>query len=155
MNRYEDCSENLVEVFLDVLEERFPQFGYLKFKLIFDTKKRIKKGSLILASISLTSEMIKFFSKDDVAVEGYDYVLIVDLKAWELANDVDKKRLISHELRHVFVDEKGSCKLVGHEIEDFYMEIKLNQDDPEWSRKLGKLTSDVYEQEKDDKKKVS
>jgi hypothetical protein len=152
MNRYEECDENLVEVFMRVLEERFPGYGNLKFKLIFDTKKRVRQGKLLLATIELANEKIKFFSKDDVAVDGYDYVLIVDKKAWELAGEKDKERLISHELRHVFVDEKGGCKITGHEIEDFYSEIKLNQDDPEWGRKLSTVVSDVYEQEKEDKK---
>jgi len=149
MNRYEECSEGLVATFLNVLEERFPQFGNLKFKLIFDTKKKVSKGKMILASVALASEKIKFFTKDDIAVDGYDYILTVNRKAWDLAEEVDRKRIISHELRHVFIDEKGSCKILGHEIEDFYMEIKLNQDDPEWSRKLGHLVSDAYEQEKE------
>lgn len=152
INRYEDCDENLVEVFLNVLEERFPMYGNLKFKLIFDTKKKVSKGNIVLASISLTSDMIKLFTRDDIAVDGYNYVLIVDRKAWELANDDDKKRIISHELRHVFINEKGDCKIVGHEIEDFYAELKLNQDDPEWSRDLAQVVWDVYEQEKEAKK---
>lgn len=150
MNRYEECDESLVEVFMKVLEERFPAYGNLKFKLIFDTKKRISKGKVILASIEMANAKIKFFSKDDVAVDGYDYVLIVDRKAWDVAASAkDRERLISHELRHVFVDEKGSCRIIGHEIEDFYEEIKLNQDDPEWGKKLGILVSDLYEQEKE------
>lgn len=150
--RYEECSEDLVEVFLNVLEERFPNKAYLKYKLVFDTKKKVSKGRLILADIALASEKIKFFTKDDVAVDGYDYILTVNKKAWELATDKDKKRILSHEMRHVFVDEKGMPKLIGHEIEDFYEEIRMNQDDPEWSRKLGRLTLDVYEQEKEMKK---
>lgn len=149
MSRYEDCNDELVEVFLDILEHRFPAFGNLKFKLIFDTKKRVKQGKLVLASVELASPKIKFFSKDDVAVDGYDYVLTVDRKAWDLANEKDKKRVISHELRHVFINEKGVPKLVGHEIEDFYIELKLNEDDPEWARNLTGLVADVYEQEKE------
>ena len=39
-------------------------------------------------------------------------------------------------------------KIVGHEIEDFYSEVELNKDEPEWSRVLATLTRDVYEQEK-------
>ncbi len=148
MNRYEECSENLVEVFMDVVEKRFPNCQNLKFKLIFDTKKRIKAGKLTLASVELASEKIKFFSKDNVAVEGYDYILIVDRKAWELAKSADKARLISHEFKHVFIDDKGGCKIIGHEIEDFYSEIENNKDDPEWARKLATLTIDVYDQEK-------
>jgi len=135
-------------VFLEVLQERFPVCQNFNFKLIFDTKKRIKGGKLILASIEVTSDKLKYFSKDNIAVEGYDYVLIVDMKAWELAPIADKKRLISHELRHVFIDEKGTPKVVGHEVEDFYAEIEINKDDPEWGRKLATIVEDVYEQEK-------
>lgn len=147
MNRYMDCDESLVEVFLKVLEERFPQYGYLNFKLVYDLKKRIKKGLIIFATIETASPKIKYFSKDDRALEGYDYVLIVDKKVWELSSDKDKERIISHELQHVFVDESGNKKIVGHEINDFYQEIKRNEDDPEWARKLGILLRDVYDQE--------
>ena len=152
MGRYLDCDDSLVEMFLNVLEKRFPLYQNFKFKLIYDTKKRIKKGNIVLASIELANEKIKFFSIDDVALDGYDYVLTINEKAWELANEKDKNRLISHEMRHAFINEKGEPKILGHDIEDFYEEIKLNQDDPEWSRNLGMLVRDVYEQEKEDKK---
>lgn len=147
MIRYEEADENLVSVFLDVMEERFPQYQYLNFKLVYDLKKRIKGGKIVLANIELASAKIKFFSQDDKAAEGYDYILFVDKCAWLNASDKDKKRLISHELRHVFIDEKDNPKLIGHEIEDFYMELKLNEDDPEWGRKLTRLVTDIYEQE--------
>lgn len=150
MNRYEEADESLVEVFLNVLEKVFPYYQNLKFKLIFDTKKRTKGGRLILASMELASEKVKFFSKDDVAVEGYDYILIADKKAWELsANGKNRERIIRHELKHVFVDDKGKSKLVGHEIEDFYSEIEINKDDPEWAKQLATLVNDVYEQERE------
>lgn len=152
MNRYEECDESLVEVFLAVVEERFPNLAYLNFRLIYDTKRRVKQGNICLASIELASDKIKFFSQDEKAVEGYDYVIIVDRKAWELASAKDRKRLMSHELRHVFIDEKGGLKIVGHEINDFYVELELNADDSEWARNLVALTSAVYEQDKENAK---
>ena len=107
-------------------------------------------GSITLASIEKASDKLRFFSKDNIAVEGYDYVLIMDQKAWELASPADRVRLISHELQHILIDEKDRLKLRDHEITDFYMEIKYNQDDPEWSRKLAVLVDDVYAQEKEE-----
>lgn len=155
MIRYEEADESLVEVFLNVLEKTFPLYQNLKFKLIFDTKKRVKGGKIILATLELANEKLKFFSKDQIAVEGYDYILIVDRKAWELsANSKNRERLIRHEMRHAFIDEKGKPKLVGHEIEDFYIEIETNKDDPEWGRKLATLVTDIYEQEKEMAKEV-
>ncbi len=151
--RYEDASENLVEVYLQVAEERFPTTcANLNIKLIFDTKRRVRQGKLVLASIEIANEKIKYFTKNDVNVDGVDYVLIVDRKAWELADDKNKIRLLSHELRHVFVDEDGKRKLVPHDIEDFVVEVKLNTDNPDWATKLVTLVADIYEQEKELKK---
>ncbi len=151
--RYEDASENLVEVYLQVAEERFPTTcANLNIKLMFDTKRRVRQGRLVLASIEIASEKIKYFTKNDVNVDGVDYVLTVDRKAWELSDDKNKVRLLSHELRHVFVDEEGRRKLVPHDIEDFSAEVKLNTDDPDWAIKLVTLVVDIYEQEKELKK---
>lgn len=151
--RYEDADDSLVEVFLKVAEERFPNTcANLNIKLMFDTKKRVSKGKICLASVELANEKIKYFTKHEVEVGGYDYILIVDRKAWELANEKDRIRLISHELRHVFVDENDKRKILPHDIEDFVAEVKLNEDDPDWGFKLATLVTDVYEQEKELKK---
>ncbi len=152
--RYEDGNENLTEVFLKVLEDRFPQWQGLNFKLVFDTKKKISKGKICLASVEVANEKIRYLSKDKIAIEGYDYVLIVDAKVWELADNVNKERIISHELQHVFVDERGACKVLPHEIEDFYAEVELNKDDPEWRINLAQLLDAIYEQEKEMRKAV-
>lgn len=149
MNRYVDCTENLVEVFLKVVEKRFPAYADLKIKLLFDTKKRIRSGTLVLASIETANDKIKFFSKDNIAVDGYDYIIIVDLKSWEIANSTDKERLISHELSHIEIDDKGVLKLCGHEIEDFYSEVDYNKDNPTWKRDLATITTALYDQEKE------
>lgn len=152
MGRFVDIDDGVVEVFLDTMEERFNSLVQLKIKLIFDVKKRIKQGKIVLASTELATEKIKFFSKDNIAVEGYDIVIIFDLKAWQLASDADKKRIMSHELRHVFIDENGKIKLVPHDVSDFVIEQKLNTDDPDWGIKLARLTDDIYEQEKEEAK---
>jgi len=149
MNRYIDCDETFVEMFLQVLEERFPMYGNLKFKLIFDLKKKVNKGKICLGNITLASDKIKYFTKDNVALDGYDYVIILDRKAWELASKDDKKRIISHELRHVFVDDNGKLKILPHDVSDFVAEQKLNQDAPDWGIKLSTLVNDIYEQEKE------
>jgi len=148
MHRYEDSDEELVEVFLNVMEEHFPQLQYLKFKLIYDLKQRVSGGRMVLASIETASPKIKYLSKDKIAIDGYDLLLIVDLKVWEVASADQRAKLIRHELRHVQIDEKGAVKTVGHEIEDFHIEVKLNVDNPEWRMQLATLTHDLYEQEK-------
>ena len=147
--RFTDVDDSIVDVFLNVMEERFPSLIQLKIKLIFDLKRRVNKGEICLASTELANDKIKFFSKDQVAVEGYDVVIIIDKKAWEVSNPEDKKRVISHELRHIFITEEGKVKLIPHDISDFRIEQKLNQDDPDWKFKLATLVNDIYEQEKE------
>jgi len=146
--RYEEADEGLTEVFLNVIEKYFPFYQNFKFKLLFDLKKRVSQGKLVLASIELPGPKLKFFSRDKIATDGYDFIIIFDKKAWELSSEPVKVRVMKHELRHIEVSEDGSTKLVGHEIEDFYAEIEANKDDPEWRRKLVVLVSDIYEQER-------
>ena len=149
MSRFIDVDDGVVEVFLDVMEKRFASIAQLNIKLVFDTKKRIKKGKICLASVELTNDKLKYFSKDDIAIEGYDAIVIIDMKAWELANEADRVRIMSHELRHIFIDDNGKVKLLPHDISDFRVEQQLNQDDPDWGFKLSTLVSDIYEQEKE------
>ena len=149
MTRFTDIDESVVEIFLNTLEERFPYLGQLNIKLVFDTKRRIKQGKILLASTELANEKIKFFSKDKIALEGYDIVMTFDMKAWQLADAVNRKRIMSHELRHIFIDEKDSIKLLPHDVSDFAAEQKLNIDDPDWKLNLATLVNDIYEQEKE------
>ena len=148
MNRFTDVDDGVVEVFLGLLEERFPSLIQLKIKLIFDTKKRIVKGKLCLAGVEVANDKIKYFSKDDIAIEGYDVVIIFDRKAWELSDKINRKRIMSHELRHVVINEKDEVKLIPHDVSDFRIEQKLNENDPDWNIKLATLVSDIYDQEK-------
>lgn len=149
MLRYEDADKDLLDTFRDVMEERFPVYATLNFKLVYDTKPRLKDGKMVFASIELPSAKLKYFSTDDDVEEGYDYIMFIFLRTWQLASIEDKRRIISHELRHVFIDGNGGLKLIGHDIADFYPEMELNKDDPEWSRNLAAKTQDVVDQEKE------
>jgi hypothetical protein len=147
--RFEDVDDGVVDVFLDVMEECFPGLAQLKIKLVFDVKRRIKQGKICLATTELASDKVKFFTKDNVAIEGYDVVIFFDMKAWGVASADDRKRLMRHELRHIFITEEGKVKLLPHDVSDFRVEQQLNQDDPDWGFKLSILVNDMYEQEKE------
>ena len=149
MNRYLPAEQGVENVFYEVLNDRFPGMINIKFKLLMDTKKRMKKGRLTLASTELANEKIKYFSTDDQAPEGVDYVIILDSVAWEHASQEDKVRLISRQLCKVFIDEKGNFKLITFDIFDFISEIERNKTDSNWLKKLNELVFDIYEQKKD------
>lgn len=149
MNRYLDVDASFFDVFSSVLEQEFAWLEGIKFKLLFNTKRRNSKGNIVLTSVELTNEKLKFLTADDVAPEGYDCLFTIDALAWQHASPLDRKRMIAHELNHVAMDDKGKLKIVGHDVEDFANEIQKNVDDPNWASKLTTLTQSIYEQQED------
>ena len=148
--RYEQVTENVYDVLKEVRESNFPELGGAEILCIFDIKKKMTKGKLQLASISSTNDLQKFLTLDETGSEtGYDYIIRIDKKVWQLATGSDRKRLIRHELRHTNVDADNAkpWKLRGHSIEDFYTEIRLNEDNPRWAQELVGRTLSAYEEE--------
>ena len=69
-----------------------------------------------------------------------------------MADEKNRKRILSHELRHAFIDENGNYKIIRHDIEDFYVEIEANKDDPMWGQALSTIAMAKYEQMKAEEK---
>jgi len=150
MTRYLDVDQSVYDVFNEVIHSRFPAYGTLTFKFIFDTKKRVQKGAITLASIEVSNEKVRFLTKEDTEDgDGYDCVMIIDSVAWEYADAEDRRRLISHELNHIFIDEKGKLRAVDHDVQDFRVEVARNVDKPDWAFKLATLVETIYSQKED------
>jgi len=148
MGRYYEASSSVYNLLSGLVDERFNHLTNTKFKIFMDTKTRVDKLTerVVLAYIKLTSEVERLLTQDDIGGDGVDYFLFLNSLVWELANDVDKKRILSHELRHCFIDDKGNYKLIKHDIEDFYEELKLNEDDPMWAQALSTIAIAKLEQ---------
>ncbi len=148
--RYEQVTEDVYNVLRDVKEDNFPELSGAEILCVFDTKKKITKGKLELASITTTNDLQKFLTLDETGTEeGYDYIMRIDKLAWECATIADRVRLIRHELRHTLVDTDATkpWKTRGHSIEDFYTEIRLNEDNPRWAQELVGRTMMKYEED--------
>ena len=148
MNRYEDVDDSVVEVFIKVVEDWFPEVGNLKIKLMFDLKKKVSKGKMALAYIELVNEKLKFLTSSKLIKGGYEYLIIVNKVAWELADNEDRVRIIRHELRHIFEDENGKLSLLPHDISDFSEELEINKNNQNWAANLANAALDRYEEMK-------
>lgn len=150
MSRYYEADQPIYTMLENIIGERLPSLEGIKFKVLIDTKTKIDKlkGRVIFATIKSANEVEKFLSQDGHNLNGIDYIIFITDLVWKLASPTDKRRIISHELRHCFLDEEGNCKLVKHDIEDFYAEIELNQDDPMWAQSLSVVALAQFEQEK-------
>jgi len=147
--RFEECTNDVIEIMAEVIKRHFPELISCNICLIFDLKKRLKGGNVVLATIQKPNEMLRFFTIDEAggSGEGYDYVMRIDKNAWDNIDDIDKIRLIRHELRHTVVDFDSNApyKLRDHSITDFYSEVKLNEDDPRWAERVCAITLSAYE----------
>lgn len=152
MTRYLDDDGSLRKVYVEVVEKHFPIFINANTKLFFDTKKRKSKGRIVLGKCKLAKDMEKFLTKEEVEY-GYDYFIAIDKKAWDIAEDDDKARIMRHECRHMGLNDVGDWALTPHDVEDFAAEIDLNKDKSDWGLRLAELTEAAYEQEKEAAKK--
>jgi hypothetical protein len=149
VSRFGDVTQDVKDMVRAVRAEHFPELRNAEILVLFDKKKRMSGGALVLGRIQKTNDLIKKLS-DEVVDEGYDYIMYLDKKMWESSADMDRERVIRHEFRHCFVDldARGTpYKLIGHTIEDFYEEVELNEDDPRWRVRLAEITYAAYDME--------
>ena len=156
MGRFYSADESVRKIVDELIyeDERFPNLRAAKIKLIMDERPKIDKlnKQLTFAYIKTTNEVEKYLTKSGETLEGFDYFIFIYDLVWELASVKDKKRILSHELQHTFLDDNGNYKLIKHDIEDFYAEIELNKDDPMWRQALGTVAIAKIDQLKEEAK---
>jgi hypothetical protein len=150
--KFEEVGAETIGVVLKTLEE-FPEASAFSYKILYRLSKKMSGGRLTLAYIALPSDLAKFFSSDDDCPYGYDFVLVLDKNAWDIAEADDKTRLIRHELCHVGSTKSGKPALLDHDVQDFHSEIVRNAEKPDWARRLVEITVAKYDQDAIDGKK--
>jgi hypothetical protein len=155
-NRYEEVDSSVISALSAIRRKSFPELVNAKIKPLYDLKKRVSGGAIVLARIMTPNELIKHFTADEQKGidDGYDYIIIIDKVVWQSTGDTDRERLLRHELRHTFVDIEADSpyKLIDHDVSDFYEEQELNRDDPRWKERVASLTETIYDQMKDEAK---
>jgi predicted metallopeptidase len=146
MTRFEDVSEDVLDLMRELRAEYFPDIRQAKIKVLFDLKKRMSNGKVVLGRIQKTNEIVRKLTEDDVD-EGYDYIIYLDKLCWNNIARQDQIRILRHELRHIFCDIESSSpwKIIPHDIEDFSEEIELNKDDISWASRVSELLLVLYE----------
>lgn len=151
--RYDEANDHAMELLKEVRSKDFPELVNAKIKVLFDLKKRKSGGLVVLARIIKTNDLIRHLTRDGADQhDGYDFIITLDKKCWENITDLDRVKILRHELRHTFFDiesDDNPYKLLNHSISDFYEEVELNKNDPRWRERVATLTEDIYEQEKE------
>jgi hypothetical protein len=146
MSRFEDATNDVINMVEKIKKEVFDQLLNAKIKILMDTKKRKIGGKYVLGRIKKTNDELKALALNEHD-EPYDYILFLDKVVFNTINDIDKIRLIRHELQHCEVDVEADnpYKIKGHEVEDFHDEIIYNQDDPRWGERIAIIADSIYE----------
>lgn len=148
--RYEPCAQSVNELFEEVQQQYFPELRNVAIMLLLDTKKCNSKGKLVLGRIKKASEMEKYLTTDIVEDEGIDFVMLLDKNMATHCEEEDIKRVIRHELRHIFITERGKLTIIPHDYEDFVIEVELNQNDTRWALRVAEMVNLIYDQEEDE-----
>lgn len=151
MKRYEEVPENVEVLYEKIKKEHFPYLANAKILFLLNKKKMMTKGRVVLGKIMKPSALVKYLSRNEAPDDGYDYIMYLDSKLINHCDETDIERVLRHELRHIFYDSdsKNPFKLIDHDFTDFYDEVELNKDDPNWANRVARTVSLIYEQEKD------
>lgn len=149
-SRFEDVDEDVLDLMHEVMAEYFPEFRNVRIKCLFDIKKRMSGGKVVMGRIQKTNDLLRHLTTaESRSDDGFDAILYIDRRMWENIGRADRIRVIRHELRHLDLNEEGKLSILPHDIEDFVTEVSLNTDDMRWRERVATLTRDIYEQEKE------
>jgi len=148
-SRFEFTDGNVRRLIKHMIKESFPTLDTLEFATLYDHKKRMSGGKLVLARVKKANDELKVFTEDEDCPNGVHVVFFFDYALFAYIDKKDKKRLIYHELCHVVPSEKdeNDYNVVPHDFEGFYSEIDYNKDDPEWKIRMAGILESHYEKE--------
>lgn len=149
MSRYEEATQEPYEIINELIPTHFTPLAGSRIQVLFDTKKKMSGGKMVMGRIQSTGHLEKFLTADNDCPEGVDYIMYLDKNLWEKIEKDDKRRIIFHELNHCDVDleKKNPYKIKDHEITMFESEFDFNADDPKWVSKLSLIMESIYDDE--------
>jgi len=155
--RFEDAPEHAYDLMHLLIGSHFKELGDCKILILMDLKERKTGDTITLGRITKTNDLTRHLTIDESGSDtGYDYIMYLDKVMWNNIEDLDRVRIIRHELRHthIEIESKSPYKLRPHSIEDFHSEVNLNEDDPRWRDRVGILVATKYESIKNSQQKL-
>jgi hypothetical protein len=149
--KYEVVPESINIMYDKIRNQYFPYLANAKILFLLSKKKMMRKGNIVLGKIAKPSALVRYLTINEAPDDGYDFIMLLDSKLVNHCDETDIERVLRHELRHIFYDSDSNnpYKLVDHDFSDFYDEVELNKDDPNWANRVSKTVSLIYAQEKD------
>lgn len=148
-SRFKKAPDWVAQMVADVRKEHFEDaLMGAEILVVWDTKKRLSQGRYVFGRMKLAADMERFLSESNILPDGYHYLMSLDMEIFTRIEEADRVRLIRHELRHCEKDPENDSKpwkIRPHDIEDFRVEMDLNEDDPDWTLRLAEVAGAIYE----------
>ena len=113
--RYEIAYE-VEEIAARIIDDHHNHLAEAKIKYLFKKDKWVKKDKVVLGQAKLASEDTRFIAR-------YDFVIIINLDAWNISDSEKREALIDHELSHCgrAFDSDGNNKwcTIDHDVQEF------------------------------------
>ncbi len=148
-SRFKEAPDWVVQMVADVRKERFEDaLMGAEILVLWDTKKRLSQGRYVFGQMKLAKDLERMLTESNILPDGYHYIMSLDMEVFQRIEHADRVRLIRHELRHGEKDPENQAKpwkIRPHDIEDFKVEMALNEDDPRWGERLAEVAGAIYE----------
>lgn len=109
---WSEVSNSLVEMALDLINKYHPVLRDVSIGFIFRSEPSASGGKEITAGVQKVDAKMRALGVD------YDFLIWIDVTAWDNSDEARRKALLDHQLCHICWDgEKGSIR--GHDIEEF------------------------------------
>jgi len=152
MSNFEEVPESVKKMMDDEIENSFSTIVNARIKMLFNMKKKSSQGALIFGQMVKATPILNYLtSSSDSTEDGYNYIMFLDGNVFPAIDVADQKRIIRHELNHIFIDLDATnpYKVIGHEINDFYKEIEYNKEEPRWLERVSTIAEQVYDKDDD------
>lgn len=149
--RYETVENKVYELLNSVIHENFEELKGVEFEVIYDTKKKTKGNKIIAAYIKKTNDLISYLSENE-----FQYMIFLNKDIWNSVEEIDRFRILRHELFHVFIDANHDdvrYNLKDHDFEAFKTEIEIESKeggDPLWMERIYEIADAIYNDDKDE-----
>ena len=119
--KYEHASEHVLKMAARLVDKYHPHLAEARIRYLLRNGKWIKKGNTVLGNAKLASEDVRFLGE-------CDFVIVINKKSWEGANETQQHALLDHQLTHCVCDydKAGNKKwaTADHDVNDFVSIVK-------------------------------
>ena len=111
-SNYEFASDAVVELAGKLIGSYHDHLQRAKIAYLFKDKASLSKGKVVVGTASKSSSR-------DYLLHNFDFVIVLAEDVWSVLNEIQRTKVLDHELCHCIENDKGVWSIAPHDFEDF------------------------------------